>query len=73
MSSHSGKSSHLSVWLYTGMLLLIYGVLLLGTGIYQLWHPPQTVLASYHPTLWGGSVLLLLGTVYVVVYWPRAK
>ncbi|MBV8705548.1 MAG: hypothetical protein JO182_30515 [Acidobacteriaceae bacterium] len=73
MSRHSGKSSHLSVWFYTGTLLLIYGVLLLGTGIYQLRNPPQTVLASYHPTLWGGCVLLLLGTVYVVVYWPRTK
>lgn len=73
MPRHSGKSSQLSVWFYIGALLLTYGVLLLGAGIYQLRHPPQTVLANYHPTLWGGSVLLLLGAIYVVVYWPRMK
>ena len=73
MSDHSAGSSHFSVWFYTGALLLIYGVLLLGAGVYQLSYPPRTVLANYHPTLWGGAVLLLLGTIYVAVYWPRAK
>lgn len=73
MSDHLAGSSGFSVWFYTGVLLLIYGMLLLGAGVYQLWHPPHTVLAHYHPTLWGGSVLLLLGAVYVAVYWPRAK
>ena len=73
MSDQSANSSQLSVWLYIGALLLIYGILLLGAGVYQLWHPPRTVLAHYHPTLWGGSALLLLGTVYVAVYWPRAR
>ncbi len=73
MSDHSASSSHLSVWFYIGALLLIYGILLLGAGFYQLSHPPRTVLANYHPTLWGGSALLLLGTIYVAVYWPRAR
>ncbi len=62
-----------SVWFYTGALLLIYGVLLLGAGVYQLWYPPHTVLARYHPTLWGGAILLLLGAIYVAFYWPRAN
>jgi len=60
-----------SVWFYIGALLLVYGFLLLAAGIYQLSHPPTTVLAEYHATLWGGVVLLLLGALYTFIFWPN--
>jgi asparagine N-glycosylation enzyme membrane subunit Stt3 len=65
-----GHQSEFSVWFYIGGLLLVYGFLLLAAGIYQLSHPPTTVLASYHPTLWGGVVLLFLGALYTFIFWP---
>ncbi len=65
--------SELPVWLYIGILLLIYAVMLLSAGVYQLSHPPRTVLAQYHATLWAGVVLLILGATYVLVFWPGRR
>jgi hypothetical protein len=60
-----------SVWFYIGALLLLYGLLLLAAGLHQLSHPPTTVLADYHATLWGGVVILLLGALYAFIFWPN--
>ncbi|MGA8027086.1 MAG: hypothetical protein WB992_08060 [Bryobacteraceae bacterium] len=72
-AKESKNQAELPVWLYIGLLLLVYGVLLLGAGLYQLSHPPHTVLFQVHATLWGGVLLFLLGTTYTVVFWPHAQ
>ena len=59
------------VWFFVGVILLIYGVLILVTGIYEFSHPPATVLARLHPAVWWGALLTILGGVYVFVYLPR--
>lgn len=55
----------LSIWLFIGALLLIYGILILGAGIYEVWHPPEqlTVLANLHAPIWWGALLLVLELV----------
>jgi type VI protein secretion system component VasF len=58
------------VWVYIGGVLLVYGVLLVGGGVFQLWHAPQTVLAQYHATLWAGLVLPVVGALYLAIYGP---
>jgi hypothetical protein len=63
-------SRQTSVWFYIGLLLLIYGVIILGAGIYQLQHRPSTVLARYNATFWGGLILSFLGSLYVSAFWP---
>ena len=70
MKSHRPQTEF-SVWFYIGVLLLLYGLLLLAAGIYQLSHPPTTVLANYHATLWGGVVLLVLGALYAFIFLPN--
>ncbi len=65
------EKKSLPIWLFIGGLLLIYGIMCLGAGIDQISHPPSTVLADLHATLWGGIVLILLGGTYVIAYWPR--
>ncbi len=62
----SGNKQGISIWLFIGTLLLIYGVLILGAGIHNLYHPPAqaTVLAELHPQLWWGVVLLVMGLFY---------
>jgi membrane protein DedA with SNARE-associated domain len=62
-----------TVWFYIGCLLTLYGCLLTAAGAYQVVHPPPTVLASYHATLWAGIVLLLIGGTYLIAYWPRSS
>jgi divalent metal cation (Fe/Co/Zn/Cd) transporter len=59
------------VWFFVGVLLLIYGVLILATGIYGFFHPPSTVLAELHPALWWGVLLTIIGAVYVHLFRPR--
>jgi FtsH-binding integral membrane protein len=66
------KARHMiPVWFFVGLLLLIYGVLILITGLYEISHPPSTVLASLHPAIWWGALLAVLGGIYVYVFWPR--
>jgi hypothetical protein len=59
------------VWFFVGVILLIYGVIILATGIYEFSHPPATVLANLHPALWWGALLTIVGGVYVYFYKPR--
>jgi len=59
------------VWFFVGVILLIYGVLILATGVYELSHPPATVLANLHPAIWWGAILMVIGGVYVYIYLPR--
>jgi len=40
------------VWFFVGVILLIYGVLILATGIYEFSKPPATVLGYLHPAVW---------------------
>lgn len=61
-----------SIWFFIGLLLDIYGVLILGWGIYELIHPSNhPVKMDYlHAGIWWGIVLLLLGLAYTVKFAP---
>ncbi len=59
------------VWFFVGVILLIYGVLICATGIYELSHPPSTVLADLHPAIWWGAILAAFGAIYVYLFLPR--
>ena len=59
------------VWFFVGVILLIYGVIILATGIYEISNPPSTVLANLHPALWWGGLLTVVGAIYVYVYKPK--
>lgn len=61
----------LPVWFFIGLLLTIYGVIILITSIVDWSQPSQAVLSQYHPGLWGGIVLLLIGGFYVLRFRPR--
>ena len=60
----------ISIWFFIGALLLIYGILILGAGLYGLTHPPPVVLADLHAGIWWGLILILLGIVYSVRFSP---
>jgi len=59
------------VWFFVGVILLIYGLIISGTGIYEFSSPPPTVLASTHPAVWWGALLTVIGGIYVYLYMPR--
>lgn len=62
----------IDIWFFIGALLFLYGVLITGAGIYHLVNPPpqQIALAELHSDLWWGVLLLVLGSVYFIRFWP---
>ncbi len=68
---HESKKQ-IPIWFFIGGLLAIYGVLILGVGIYHLIRPPQNpvVLAYLHVDIWWSILLLAVGLLYVIKYRP---
>jgi hypothetical protein len=62
----------LSIWFFIGVLLLAYGVLITGAGLYELSNPPEhpVVRADLHAGIWWGALLLVLGGIYTVRFRP---
>jgi hypothetical protein len=60
----------ISIWLFIGTLLLIYGILILASGIYD-YDRPTTVLADLHVQIWWGALLVIMGAVYVWLFRPK--
>jgi FtsH-binding integral membrane protein len=63
----------IAIWFFVGALLLVYGALILGAGVWEWLHPRQSavVLANLHLSVWWGAGLVILGLVYVLRYRPR--
>jgi hypothetical protein len=62
----------LSIWFFIGVLLLAYGVLIFGAGLYELSNPPEhpVVRADLHAGIWWGALLLVLGGIYTMRFRP---
>ena len=65
----------ISIWFFIGILLTAYGVLITGSGIYDLFRPPEhpVVLANLHAGIWWGAVLLLIGLLYSIKFYPGKR
>jgi len=80
LHSHPGTSSaaapdaprkmQLSIWFFVGALCLVYGLVLIPVGIYQLSHPPNVVLPELHVTLWWGIGMTIFGAFYAIRFRP---
>ncbi|MFZ0630123.1 MAG: hypothetical protein WA399_02150 [Acidobacteriaceae bacterium] len=59
---------HSSIWLFSGLLLLAYGILILGTGLWELGHPlaHPPVLSDLHAPIWWGALMLIMGLFYTI-------
>ncbi|MDA8378308.1 MAG: hypothetical protein M0Z50_14895 [Planctomycetia bacterium] len=70
MPKHSHSNA---LWFLIGAQLLIYGVIIEVTGLWEIAHPPakKLALASTHPAIWWGALLLALGVFYVIRFYPR--
>ncbi len=70
MEKHS-----ISIWFFIGSLLTMYGILILGSGIYGLFVPASNPVAMsrLHIGIWWGAGMLVLGLVYVVRFRPKRK
>jgi hypothetical protein len=69
------EKHYISIWFFIGALLLVYGVLILGAGLYGLAVPPErvVVLAQLHAGIWWGALLIVLGGIYSYAFFPGRK
>jgi len=60
----------LSIWFFIGLSLLVNGVLIFGTGLYELVYPPQdrVVLYALHAGIWWGGLLAILARYIVTAF-----
>jgi divalent metal cation (Fe/Co/Zn/Cd) transporter len=61
------------IWFFVGLLLFVYGFLILVSGLAEWSRPPNTVLAELHAAVWWGALLVVLGLIYCVKYYPRRE
>ncbi len=62
-------SSGISIWFFIGVLLTIYGSMILGFGLYEL-TLTQMAVANYHASVWWGALLLAVGLFYGLRFRP---
>lgn len=65
----------ISIWFFIGVLLLVYGILILGSGLMELSSPPEhpVVLANLHAGIWWGALMIVLGGFYTFRFLPGRK
>ena len=69
---HHRHQKMLPVWFFIGLLLLVYGLIILYVAIRDYHNLPSVVLARYHANLWVGILLIVLGGGYTIRFWPRS-
>ena len=67
--------SKISIWFFNGVLLFIYGALILGYGLVELSTGvnPGVQLYELHAPVWWGAFLLIVGAFYLVKFNPKKK
>jgi hypothetical protein len=65
--------SRISIWFFIGLLLAIYGFLILGAGLWE-WatasYPAGVELNQLHAPVWWGGMLTILGLLYLIKFRP---
>jgi hypothetical protein len=65
--------SGISIWFFIGVLLGIYGALVLGYGVYEYatgLYPTGVQLTQLHTPIWWGALLLVIGIFYLIKFRP---
>ena len=68
-------NSGISIWFFIGVLLTIYGTMILGYGISELvtGQTANVILANLHAPIWWGGLMLALGLFYGVRFRPHGN
>jgi hypothetical protein len=74
------------IWFFVGTILLTYGILIVGAGVYALWFPTEVEQALkdswpghnppwffLHPDIWWGAVMVVVGLIYCIRFNPIAR
>lgn len=66
------RSADISIWFFIGVLLTVYGAMILGYGLTELaiGKTANVVLANLHAPVWWGASLLAIGLFYATRFRP---
>jgi len=60
-------SKLISIWVWVGLILMSYGIIISLCGIYYIFSPQSgTALAQLNPSLWWGCVMLFSGLLFII-------
>ena len=66
--------SGIPIWFFIGVMLSVYGALVLGYGLYE-WstglYPAGVQLTGLHTPVWWGALLFVIGVLYLIKFFPR--
>lgn len=63
----------ISIWWFSGLILALYGFVILAAGLWELIHPLSNppVLNRLHAPIWWGALLAAIGLWYTIRFRPR--
>ncbi len=65
------------IWFFIGAMLLAYGLIICGVGLYHFISPPppETRVALYelHADVWWGALMAIVGAIYCVRFRPDKR
>jgi hypothetical protein len=64
------------IWFFIGGTLLIYGLIILGVGLYSLVNPAQgarLVMHWLHADIWWGALMAIVGAFYCFRFNPLRR
>jgi uncharacterized membrane protein len=66
------QSKEISIWFFIGVMLTIYGTMIVGYGLSELvtGHTANVVLANLHAPIWWGGFMLAAGLFYLLRFRP---
>jgi len=65
--------SGIPIWFFIGVLLVIYGAMIFGYGVYECAsgiYPAGVELTQLHTPVWWGGLLTVLGLFYLIKFRP---
>jgi membrane protease YdiL (CAAX protease family) len=70
------KQKEVPIWFFIGALFTLYGLIILGSAIFGLLHPPPPAervrLWNLHADVWWSALMVVFGIVYTIRFWPKA-
>lgn len=64
------EQQEISVWFFIGVLLAIYGLLIIGATLSSP-AEPGVVFSQYHVGTWWGALLFIMGLFYSIAFRPN--
>ena len=60
---HPADKKRLPIWFFIGLLVIVYGFMIMGAGMWALFSPPAhpVVMQSFHADLWWGALMIVVG------------